>query len=210
MAPAEARLLIPAVDADRWPWLDGSLEHAARKAGVIVDRSEMVGSCRTYRFNQMSAAELKRLADYALLRGGEGVWARVSGENEITVQVGFDWIRPMGIRRPTIENPHPYFVAFGELCKRLAWDQRWKAWWATSGYVQFNFHQEHGDPQAPWEWNDDSFIYIMVPLDLSILSAENPAQLEIERQALTNVRLVVGRLARQLGIAPPPLPGPVS
>ena len=189
MAPADARLLIPAVDADRWPWLDGSLAHAANKAGVTLASGAMVGSYRSYRFSQLSAVELKPLVDYALLWGGEGVWARVSGENEITVGVGFDWIRPMGMDQPTIENPHPYFVAFRELCKLLAWDDRWKAWWATSGYAQFNFHQEQGDPQGPWEWNGESFVYIMVPLDLSILSVENPTQLEIERQALITCAL---------------------
>jgi hypothetical protein len=210
MAPAEALLKIPTVEVNRWPWLDASLVHAAGRAGVAVDDAEMVGSYRTYRFSQLSAVELKPIVDYALMRGGEGVWARVSGENEITVQVGFDWIRPMGIHRPTIDSPHSYFVVFRELCKLLAWDERWKAWWATSGHLQFNFHQKDGDPEGPWEWNDGSFVYGVVPLDLSILTVENPTRLQIERQALLNVRLVLHRLAQRLDAAPPPLPAPFS
>jgi hypothetical protein len=205
MAPVETLLLIPAEEVNRWPWLDASLAHAASDAGVAVERGEMRGSYWTYHFRQLSAAELKPLADYALLRGGEGVWARVSGEEEITVQVGFDWIRPMGIGQPTIRDPHPYFASFRELCKRLAWDEHWKSWWASSGYVQFNFHQEAGDPNGPWKWNDDDFVYAMVPLDLTILSIDSPTQQEIEEQALINVRLVVHRLAQELDIALPPL-----
>jgi hypothetical protein len=134
----------------------------------------------------------------------------VSGENEITVQVGFDWIRSMGIHQPTIDSPHPYFVVFRELCKLLAWDKRWKVWWATCGYRQFNFHQKDGDPHGPWEWNDGSFVYSMMPLDLSILTVENPTRPEIERRALVNVRLVLHRLAQRLEVAPPPLPAPLS
>ena len=210
MAQAEALLMIPAVEADRWPWLDRSLAHAAGRARVTVDAAEIVGSHRTYRFSQLSAAELKPFVEYALMRGGERVWARVTGENEITVQVGFDWIRPMGIHEPTIDSPHPYFVVFRELCKLLAWDEQWKAWWATSGYLQFNFHQKDDDPDGPWEWHDGDFVYAMVPLDLSILTADNPTRLEIERQALSNVRLVLHRLAQRLAVAPPQLPAHAS
>ncbi len=207
MTPIETRLLIPATAVDGWAWLDAALARAAEKAGVSVQSEKATGPYRCYRYSQLSAAELKPLADYALLRGGEGVWAQISDDDEITVRLGLQWLRPMGTHQPTFENTHPYYVAFSELCKILSWDEQYKAWWATSGYLQFNFHQTPGEPDGPWEWSErdeGSWIYVRVPLDLSILSVKDSTQEDMDRQAAANVRVVVERIARELHMAPPP------